>query len=169
VSAGYGASGFEDAEYMTGTLRPILMLAWFEGVVVSLGAVSGIISAPGAFPFPDDWPLLIMPATLDTLGWLLAFVVFGWLGWRTHTRRPQGAAFTLWTVQFVLLLAWRPMVFLIHAIWPGTMTLIFALVASAFMMPLVASFSLAATWICLPLLLWLGYCSVSMLVFAVIN
>jgi tryptophan-rich sensory protein len=137
--------------------RPILALAWFESLVVSLGAVGGIISPPRSLSLAPHSPLVVAPTTLDAFVWLLAFVLVAWLGWCVHLSRPRSVTALVWGVALVCMLVWRPLLYFAGAIWPGAIVLLLATSAMALLVPLVAAFSLAASWVCMPLLFWLGY------------
>lgn len=137
--------------------RPFLRLALFEGFVVSLGAAIGIFSTPRSSPVVESFPLVVMSSTISAFAWLVAFGIVGWLGWCIHMPRPKPATLFVWSIVLAGMLLWRPLVFVAGAIWPGAMLLALASIASAFLVPLLAAFSLSASWVCMPLLFWLGY------------
>ncbi len=142
---------------MTGTGRPILKLAWFEGMVVSLGASIGIVWASKSPVVPQRLSSLALPASATYFAWLLAFVLVGWLGWHIHMKRPKSMAFLVWILLVACMLIWRPLFCGANTIWLGTMTGISASLLATLLLPLVAAIDIAAGWICLPLLIWLGY------------
>jgi hypothetical protein len=139
-----------------GQERRILTLAWFEGVVVSIGAAGGIISAPRSASIVQHFPLVAMPTALEAFASILAFGLVAWLGWCVHVYRPNGLTGLVWGVMLACMLAWRPLCFAAGAILPGAGVLALAVIAAALLVLLVAAFSRPAGWVCVSILIWLG-------------
>ena len=143
-----------------GSTRPYLVLAWFEGLVVSLGAAAGIVSTPHIGSATGDLLLFSPDSALDAFSWLLAYAIAGWLGWRIYTLRPQSRAMKVWVVMLACMLGWRPVFYFAGAGWPGAVFLALAAFATALLLPTLAVLGRAAAWTGAALLTWLGYCSV---------
>lgn len=136
--------------------RSLIALAWFEGAVVSMGAISGIFSTRfDAIGLPS-LPFFTFPTSVRTLFWLVAYALLAWLGWRICMVARQRFACVVWFIVLAGMLAWRPLLTLAETIVPGMLALSVSAIAVALLIPLVASFSLAASWACLVLLFWLG-------------
>ena len=148
---------------MFGEGRPILRLAWFEGVVVSLGAISGIVWTAESPSVPQEPTTLTLPVSASSFAWLVAFAHVAWLGWHIHTRQPKSLAFIVWVLLVACMLIWRPLFCAESTIWLSAATQMFAPILTALLLPLVAAIDTAAGWSCLPLLLWLGYRAVLIL------
>lgn len=146
---------------MAGADLPNLKLVLFVGIVVSLGAASGIAFAPRFLP-SDLLPAMVMPSPMTALVWLVAFAIVGWLGWRIHVDRRHGLALAIWGAMLASLLAWRLFLFTFGILWLGTAVLALGALLAAALLPLVVSIGAGAAWAFLPLVLWLGVSSVGL-------
>jgi len=148
---------------MAGADLPNLKLVLFEGVVVSLGAASGIAFAPRLLLPGMPSFVLVIPSPVTALAWLLAFAIVGWLGWRIHIEKRRGLALAIWGVMFASLLAWRLFLYAFGAVWLGAAVLALAALLAAVLLPLVVSIGAGVAWTLLPLVLWLGYSSAGLI------
>ncbi len=142
---------------MTGSVRPFLGLAWFEGTVVALGAGVGIVSQSPPVVLALVYPPLDIPAGLFSFIWLVCFALVGWIGWHIHRQNPKSLAFVVWLALVASMLGWRLLYYALGAVWSGSATLLLATILSALLVPLLATANRAASWACLPLLFWLNY------------
>ena len=132
--------------------------------MVSLGAVAGIVSQPNFVEFATGWVIRDLPVSLASFLWLMAFVLAGWLGWFIRMTTPRSAAFFVWLAMVLCMLVWRPVFSGTEPIWPGALMLVAATLFAAVLQSLLAAQSLVAGWICLPLLGWLAYRAVYVVV-----
>ncbi len=144
---------------MAGADLPNLRLALFEGIVVSLGAASGIAFAPRLLPPGLLSFVPVMPSPLTALVWLMAFAIVGWLGWRIHIEKRRGLMLVVWSIMFASLLVWRLFLYACGAVWLGAAVLALAALLATVLLPLVVSIGAGTAWTLLPLVLWLGYSS----------
>ncbi len=153
---------------MVGADLPNLKLVLFVGIVVSLGAASGIVCAPRLLP-QQLLPTPLMPSPFTAVAWLAAFVIVGWLGWRIHVARRHGLTFVIWGVMFASLIAWRLFLFSFGVVWLGAAALALGALLAAALFPLVISIGIGTAWACVPLVLWVGYRSLGLIFLSLLN
>lgn len=140
------------------TSWPLLLL--FVAIVMGVGFVVGLISAPGAWVQQLVLPPLVLPDAISTGVWFLlciAFAVAGWRLWLIDSASPQTR---LWLA--ILILSWwySPVFFVARAPWA-------ALVVIGLLTVLILIF-IVRTWrvdrisslLFIPCFLWVAYATV---------
>jgi len=137
---------------------PLLLL--FVAVVMGVGFVVGLISAPGAWVQQLVLPPAVLPDGVSTMIWFLLCIAFAVAGWRLWLIDSSSVETRLWLA--ILILSWwySPVFFVARAPWA-------ALVVIALLTFLTAIF-IWRTWrvdrlsslVFIPCFLWLAYATV---------
>lgn len=99
--------------------RAIGLLVLFLAVVIGVGAVIGINTAPGEWYAGLNKPPFNPPNWIFGPVWFTLYVLIAVAGWRTFMTEPNGAGMKLWYAQMVLNWMWSPVWFALHLIWPA--------------------------------------------------
>ena len=112
------------------TPRALILLAVFLAVVIGVGAVIGIITAPGEWYAGLAKPPFNPPNGVFGPVWFALCVLIAVAGWRTFLSEPNGPAMKLWYGQMALNWLWSPTWFSLHLLWPAFIVIIaiFALI-----------------------------------------
>ena len=110
--------------------RSLVILAIFLVVVIGVGALIGINTAPGEWYASLNKPPFNPPNWLFGPVWFALYVMIAIAGWRTFLAEPNGTGMKLWYGQMALNWLWSPVWFGLHLIWPAFIVIIaiFALV-----------------------------------------
>ncbi|HZY68083.1 MAG TPA: TspO/MBR family protein [Devosia sp.] len=118
--------------------RTIIVTLLFIGLVVGVGAVIGINTAPDGWYAALEKPPFNPPNWLFGPVWFTLYVLIGIAGARTFLRDPTSPAMFIWGAQMVLNWAWSPTWFTLHLLWPA-----FAIIVA--ILALIVAF-IVATW-----------------------
>ena len=151
------------------TPRALGLLAVFLVVVIGVGALIGISTAPGEWYAALDKPPFNPPNWVFGPVWFTLYVLIAIAGWRTFLRAPGGVARKLWYAQMVLNGLWSPTWFALHWLWP-------AFVVIAAILALILAF-IARSWpedrvsasLFLPYAAWVAFASLLNLSIAILN
>jgi len=151
------------------TPRALGLLAVFLVVVIGVGALIGISTAPGEWYAALDKPPFNPPNWVFGPVWFTLYVLIAIAGWRTFLREPGGVAMKLWYAQMVLNWLWSPTWFTLHWLWP-------AFVVIAAILALILAF-IARSWhedrvsasLFLPYAAWVAFASLLNLSIAILN
>jgi benzodiazapine receptor len=118
--------------------RAWLLLGAFLAVVVGVGALIGIQTAPGEWYASLDKPPFNPPSWVFSPVWFVLYVMIAIAGWRTALANPRSLAMGIWVVQMIINWLWSPVFFSLQALWPAAVIIVAMLVA-------ILSF-IAVTW-----------------------
>jgi translocator protein len=104
--------------------RALGLLALFLVVVIGIGAVIGINTAPGEWYAGLNKPPFNPPNWIFGPVWFTLYVLIAIAGWRTFMTEPNGAAMKLWYGQMALNWLWSPVWFGLHLIWPAFLVIL---------------------------------------------
>ena len=151
------------------TPRALLLLAVFLAVVIGVGALIGISTAPGEWYANLNKPPFNPPNWLFGPVWFALYVLIAIAGWRTFLAEPNGLAMKLWFGQMVLNWLWSPIWFSLHLLWPAFIVIIaiFALIL-AFIQNRWRRDRVSA-WLFVPYAAWVGFASLLNLAIATLN
>lgn len=112
------------------TPRALVLLAVFLAVVIGVGAVIGVTTAPGEWYAGLAKPPFNPPNWVFGPVWFALYVLIAVAGWRTFLSEPNGTAMKLWYGQMALNWLWSPTWFSLHLLWPAFIVIIaiFALI-----------------------------------------
>ena len=159
----------ESLAYTYRSPRSLVIIVAFIAVVVAVGAVIGISSAPDGWyqalakpPFnPPNWVFAPM--------WFTLYVLIGIAGGRAFIRDPSSPQTFLWILQMVLNWAWSPTWFTLHLLWPA-----FAIIIA--ILALIVAFIIASwkvdrisAWLFVPYALWVAFATSLNLSIAILN
>jgi benzodiazapine receptor len=151
------------------TPRALVLLAIFLAVVICVGAVIGIATAPGEWYAALEKPPFNPPNWVFGPVWFALYVLIAIAGWRTFLREPGGTAMKLWYAQMVLNWLWSPTWFTLHWLWPA-----FVVIVS--ILALILAF-IRVSWkgdrisavLFVPYAAWVGFASLLNLSIAILN
>lgn len=151
------------------TPRALLLLAVFLAVVIGVGALIGISTAPGEWYANLNKPPFNPPNWLFGPVWFALYVLIAIAGWRAFLAEPNGLAMKLWYGQMVLNWLWSPIWFSLHLLWPAFIVIIaiFALIL-AFIQNRWRRDRVSA-WLFVPYAAWVGFASLLNLAIATLN
>lgn len=149
--------------------RSLLLLGVFLVVVIGIGALVGISTAPGEWYASLQKPPFNPPNAVFGPVWFALYVLIAIAGWRTFLADPGSRAMKLWYGQMALNWLWSPIWFGLHLLWPA-----FAVIAAILVLILLF---IAASWhkdrvsamLFVPYALWVGFASVLNLSVALLN
>lgn len=99
--------------------RALGLLALFLAVVIGVGALIGVNTAPGEWYEGLNKPPFNPPNWIFGPVWFTLYVLIAVAGWRTFTRDRGGLGMKLWYAQMGLNWLWSPVWFTLHLIWPA--------------------------------------------------
>lgn len=99
--------------------RALGLLALFLAVVIGVGALIGVNTAPGEWYEGLNKPPFNPPNWIFGPVWFTLYVLIAVAGWRTFSRDPGGVGMKLWYAQMGLNWLWSPVWFTLHLIWPA--------------------------------------------------
>ena len=149
--------------------RALLILGAFLIVVIGMGAVIGISTAPGAWYAALNKPPFNPPNWLFGPVWFTLYVMIAIAGWRTFLDAPNSTRMKFWYGQMVLNWVWSPVWFTLHLLWP-------AFIVIAAIWALIVAFILTSRkadpismWLFVPYLAWVSFASLLNLSIAILN
>jgi translocator protein len=150
--------------------RSLAILAGFLAVVIGVGSLIGMMTAPGEWYAGLDKPPFNPPSWLFAPVWFVLYVLISIAGWRTFLRDAGGAAMVVWFGQMVLNWIWSPVFFVLHWLWPAyaLILLIFILVV-AFIVVSARQGDRISAWLFAPYAAWVGFASMLNLSIAFLN
>jgi translocator protein len=141
--------------------RSLVLLALFLVLVIGVGSLIGISTAPGEWYASLDKPPFNPPNWLFAPVWFILYVFIAIAGWRTFLRDRTGPAMWLWGGQMALNWLWSPVFFALHWLWPA-----FAIIFVMFVL-IVAFITVSgrqgdriSAWLFVPYAAWVGFASV---------
>jgi len=97
--------------------RSLLLLALFLALVIGVGGLIGVSTAPGAWYAALDKPPFNPPNWIFAPVWFTLYVLIAIAGWRTALADPRSPAMLLWVAQMGLNWLWSPVFFTQHQLW----------------------------------------------------
>ena len=149
--------------------RALILLAVFLAVVIGVGAVIGISTAPCEWYAGLAKPPFNPPNWLFGPVWFALYALIAIAGWRTFLAEPNGLAMKFWYGQMGLNWLWSPVWFSLHLLWPAFIVIItiFALIL-AFIHNRWRRDPVSA-WLFVPYAAWVGFASLLNLAIATLN
>jgi len=149
--------------------RSLVILAVFLAVVIGVGALIGISTAPTEWYAGLHKPPFNPPNWLFAPVWFALYVLIAVAGWRTYLAEPGGIGMKLWYAQMGLNWLWSPVFFSLHLLWPAFIVIltIFALII-AFITNRAYRDRISA-WLFVPYAAWVGFASLLNLAIAALN
>jgi tryptophan-rich sensory protein len=149
--------------------RSIAALAVFLAVVIGVGALIGISTAPGAWYAGLEKPPFNPPNWVFGPVWFALYVLIAVAGWRTFLAEPTGTGMKLWAGQMLLNWAWSPIWFGLNQTWlafaviVGILALIIAFIGERWRRDRVSAL------LFVPYAAWVGFASLLNLSIALLN
>lgn len=149
--------------------RSLLLLGVFLAIVIGVGALIGVSTAPGEWYATLEKPPFNPPNWLFGPVWFALYVMIAVAGWRTFLQQPGGLGMKLWYGQMLLNWLWSPTWFTLHLLWPAfiviaaILALIVAFIANRWTRDRISA------WLFVPYALWVGFASLLNLSIAILN
>jgi len=149
--------------------RALGLLALFLVVVMGVGAVVGISTAPGEWYAGLNKPPFNPPNWIFGPVWTTLYVLIAVAGWRTFMTEPNGTGMKLWYAQMALNWVWSPVWFGLHLIWPAFFVivaidvLVLAFIANRW------SRDRLSAWLFVPYAAWVLFASALNLAIGILN
>ncbi len=149
--------------------RKWLILTGFLAVVLGVGSLIGIVTAPGEWYASLDKPPFNPPSWVFAPVWFTLYVLIAIAGWRSFRRAPTGTAFKLWAGQMILNWLWSPTFFVLHWLWAAGVVILALLAVIAAYIALNWRRDRVASWLFVPYLAWVGFATVLNISIAILN
>lgn len=149
--------------------RSLVTLVAFLAVVIGVGTLIGIATAPGSWYAELEKPFFTPPNGVFGPVWFALYVLIAIAGWRTFLAEPTGSGMKLWAGQMLLNWMWSPLWFGLHQTWLafavilGILALTLAFIAQRW------SRDRLSAWLFVPYAAWVGFASVLNLSIALLN
>lgn len=141
--------------------RSLALLFFFLVLVIGVGSLIGIVTAPAEWYAGLNKPPFNPPSWLFAPVWFVLYVFIAIAGWRTFRRAPTGPAMWLWGGQMVLNWLWSPVFFVLHWLWPAfAVIFILLILIVAFITVSARQGDRASAWLFAPYAAWVGFASV---------
>lgn len=154
---------------VTSKPRNWFLLAGFIAVVVGVGALIGITTAPGEWYDSLDKPPFNPPSWLFSPVWFTLYVLIAIAGWRTFLRDRQGTAMKLWVAQMLINWLWSPVFFSLHWLWPALVVILAMLAAIIAFMVVSWRTDRVSAWLFVPYAAWVSFATLLNLSIAILN
>lgn len=149
--------------------RALILLAVFLAVVIGVGAVIGISTAPGEWYAGLNKPPFNPPSWLFAPVWFALYVLIAVAGWRTFLSEPNGTGMKIWYAQMVLNWMWTPTFFVLHMLWPAFIVIIALLALLLLFIANRWNRDRLSAWMFVPYAAWVSFASLLNLSIAVLN
>lgn len=151
------------------TPRALILLAVFLTVVIGVGALIGVSTAPGEWYASLEKPPFNPPNWLFGPVWFALYVLIAIAGWRTFMREPNGVAMKLWFGQMALNWLWSPTWFTLHWLWPAFVVIVSILALILLFIARSWREDRVSAWLFVPYAAWVGFASLLNLSIAILN
>lgn len=149
--------------------RALLLLGVFLAVVIGVGAVIGVSTAPGEWYASLQKPPFNPPNWLFGPVWFALYVLIAIAGWRTFLQQSSGRAMKLWYGQMALNWVWSPVWFSLHLLWPAFIIIISILALIVAFIGTRWKDDRASALMFVPYAAWVGFASLLNLSIAILN
>jgi len=149
--------------------RALVLLGIFLVVVIGVGSVLGILTAPGEWYANLDKPPFNPPSWVFGPVWFALYVLIAIAGWRTFLAEPGSAGMKLWYAQMALNWLWSPVFFALHGLWPAFIVIIAMWAAIVAFIVSRWNRDRLSAWLFVPYLAWVSFASVLNLSIAILN
>jgi len=151
------------------TPRALILLAVFLAVVIGVGAVIGISTAPGEWYAGLAKPPFNPPNWLFGPVWFALYVLIAIAGWRTFLSEPSGTGMKLWFGQMALNWLWSPTWFALHLLWPAFIVIIAIFALTLMFIGNRWNRDRVSALLFVPYAAWVGFASLLNLAIATLN
>ncbi len=149
--------------------RALVLLGAFLVVVIGVGAVIGVSTAPGEWYASLNKPPFNPPNWVFGPVWFTLYVLIAVAGWRTFLSEPKGLAMKLWYGQMVLNWLWSPTWFSLHLLWPALVVIIAILALILAFIGNRWNHDRVSAWLFVPYAGWVAFASLLNLSIAILN
>lgn len=147
----------------------LVTLVVFLALVVGVGALIGVNTAPGAWYEALQKPAFNPPNGLFGPVWFALYVLIAIAGWRSWQRDPTGLPMLLWGGQMLLNWAWSPVWFGLQQMWLAFAIIVVMLVLILAFIAVNWRRDRVAAWLFVPYAAWVAFASLLNLSIALLN
>jgi benzodiazapine receptor len=151
------------------TPRALILLGVFLAIVIGVGAVIGVSTAPGEWYEGLEKPPFNPPNWIFGPVWFALYVMIAVAGWRTFLAEPNGTAMKLWYGQMALNWLWSPTWFTLHWLWPAFVVITSMLAVIALFIANRWNKDRLSAWLFVPYAAWVSFASLLNLSIAILN
>lgn len=146
-----------DMARSAGLKQSWLALAVFVVVVIGVGSVIGMLTAPGDWYAELDKPFFNPPSWVFAPVWTVLYVLIAIAGWRLWKADSTEVPMKLWVGQLVTNWLWSPVFFLLHLLWPALAVLVVMWVLIVGVILTAWRADRIASWLMMPYLAWVSF------------
>ena len=141
------------------TGKSLLALVAFLAVVIGMGSLIGIGTAPGGWYAGLQKPFFNPPNWIFGPVWFVLYVCIGIAGWLIWRVNRQSGAMKAWVAQIGLNWLWSPIFFSFHLLWPALFVILAIFGLVAVFIRLAWGVDKRASLLFVPYLMWVGFAS----------
>lgn len=149
--------------------RSLGLLAVFLVVVLGVGALLGLSTAPGEWYASLDKPAFNPPNWIFAPVWTTLYVLIAIAGWRTFLTDRHSAGMRFWYGQMVLNWLWSPVFFTLHWLWPAMLIIVLMLASILAFIGNRWNRDRLSAWLFVPYAAWVSFASLLNLAVAIAN
>ena len=153
----------------TDNRNSLLMLGAFLLLVIGVGGLIGMFTAPGEWYAELDKPPFNPPNWIFAPVWTLLYVAVAVAGWRIWRVAPKSGAMRIWGVQMLLNWLWSPVFFAAQLLWPAVVVLLLMWLSIAAFIRAAWPLDRTAGWLFVPYLAWVSFAAILNISVAVLN
>lgn len=151
------------------TPRAWLLLGAFLVIVIAVGSVIGVSTAPGAWYASLQKPPFNPPNWIFAPVWFTLYVLIAIAGWRVFMRDARSVPMRFWYGQMVLNWLWSPVFFAMQMLWPAFVVVAAMLAAIVGFIVTAWRFDRTSALLFIPYAAWVSFASLLNLSVAILN
>ena len=150
-------------------LQSYALLGLFLLIVIGVGSLIGVSTAPGAWYASLEKPPFNPPNWIFGPVWFALYVCIAVAGWRIATREPRSLAMGLWVGQMLLNWLWSPAFFSLQMLWPAAVIIVAMVCVIVAFIVAARRIDPLASWLFVPYLAWVSFATLLNVSIAVLN
>lgn len=149
--------------------RSWIVLIGFLLVVLGVGSLIGIVTAPGEWYASLEKPPFNPPSWLFAPVWTTLYILIAIAGWRTFERDARGPEMALWIGQMLLNWLWSPLFFVLHWLWPAVAVIVVLLALILTFIARTWRHDRVSAWLFVPYAAWVCFATLLNVSLALLN
>jgi benzodiazapine receptor len=149
--------------------RSWIVLIGFLLVVLGVGSLIGIVTAPGEWYASLEKPPFNPPSWLFAPVWTTLYILIAIAGWRTFERDARSSEMALWIGQMLLNWLWSPLFFVLHWLWPAVAVIVVLLALILTFIARTWRHDRVSAWLFVPYAAWVCFATLLNVSLALLN
>lgn len=149
--------------------RSWIVLIGFLLVVLGVGSLIGIVTAPGEWYASLEKPPFNPPSWLFAPVWTTLYILIAIAGWRTFERDARSPEMALWIGQMLLNWLWSPLFFVLHWLWPAVAVIVVLLALILTFIARTWRHDRVSAWLFVPYAAWVCFATLLNVSLALLN